>query len=141
MADVFTKQKRSWIMARVHGRDTRPELAVRSMAHRMGFRFRLGGADLPGRPDLVFPRHRKVVFVNGCFWHGHGKCRRSSRPVTNVAFWRRKLRGNIERDRRNYRKLARLGWSYLVVWQCQLQSPEAVMLRLGRYLGKRGPAR
>lgn len=102
MADVFTKQKRSWIMARVRGRNTKPELAVRSIAHRLGYRFRLGGAGLPGRPDLVFPRLKKVIFVHECFWHRHKGCRRSALPASNVGFWRKKLLRNAARDRRNF---------------------------------------
>jgi DNA mismatch endonuclease, patch repair protein len=141
MTDVFTKRKRSWIMARVHGRDTKPELAVRSIVHRLGFRFRLGGAGLPGRPDLVLPRLNKVIFVHGCFWHGHKGCRRVSVPESNVPFWRKKLQGNADRDRRNYTKLRRLGWSYLVIWQCLLRDPKKLMPMLRTFLRRRAGQR
>jgi DNA mismatch endonuclease (patch repair protein) len=124
MTDVFTPEKRSRIMARVKGADTRPEMIVRSMAHRMGFRFRLHVRDLPGRPDLVFPRHKKIIFVHGCFWHGHDGCRRSARPTTNTEFWNRKLSGNVERDKRNREALIEAGWKVLVVWECETRDRE-----------------
>lgn len=121
-------------MARIRSRDTRPELLVRSMVHRMGFRFRLGGAGLPGRPDLVFPRLKKVMFVHGCFWHGHLNCRRASIPSSNKAFWKRKLLGNARRDGQNYRRLNTLGWSYKVIWQCEIADGIRLLLKLKNYL-------
>lgn len=133
MTDIFSAEKRSWIMARIHSQDTRPELLVRSVVHRMGFRFRLGGAGLPGRPDLVFPRMKKTLFVHGCFWHCH-HCRRASVPTSNTAFWEKKLLGNEQRDKQNYRKLKALGWSYLVLWQCELRKEERLLSKLKRYL-------
>jgi DNA mismatch endonuclease, patch repair protein len=136
MTDIFSVKKRSWIMARIHSRDTQPELFVRSVVHRMGFRFRLGGAGLPGKPDLVFPRMKKALFVHGCFWHCHN-CRRASVPTSNTAFWKRKLLGNAQRDNQNYRKLKALGWSYLVVWQCELRKENRLLLKLKRYLEER----
>lgn len=134
MADVFSKKKRSLIMARVKGRDTKPELHVRSLVHRMGYRFRLHRRDLPGNPDIVLARHGKVIFVHGCFWHGHKRCPRSKRPTTNSRFWNRKLDGNIERDQRFRRKLRRLGWKVLVVWECETRQPEKLRAKLGRFL-------
>jgi len=105
MTDVFSQEKRSWIMSRVKGRDTKPEILVRSFIFRMGFRFRLHRRDLPGTPDIVLPRHGKVIFVHGCFWHGHKRCPRSKRPTTNENFWNKKLDGNIKRDKRYRREL------------------------------------
>lgn len=134
MTDVFSPEKRAWIMSRVKGGNTKPELAVRSMIHRMGFRYRLYRKDLPGCPDIVLPKHKKVVFVHGCFWHGHKKCNRSKRPTSNIRFWNEKLDGNIERDRKIHRQLRRLGWKSLVVWQCELKRPELVQRRLERFL-------
>lgn len=122
--DVFTAEKRSWIMSRVRAKDTSPELAVRSMVHRIGFRFRLHRSDLPGRPDLVFPKHRKVIFVHGCFWHGHKGCPRSKLPKTNREFWREKISRNIERDQQACSELSRMGWDVLVVWECQVRKPQ-----------------
>jgi len=110
-------------MARIGPCDTAPELAVRSMAHRMGFRFRLHRRELPGRPDLVFPGQRLAVFVHGCFWHQHPGCANATMPKTRPEFWRRKLNGNVERDRRNCDQLTRLGWRTLVIWECETEDP------------------
>jgi DNA mismatch endonuclease, patch repair protein len=134
MVDVFTKRKRSWIMGRVKGRDTKPEMLVRSLIHRMGFRFRVHRRDLPGNPDIVLPRHRKVIFVHGCFWHGHRGCPRSKRPTTNRPFWNRKLDGNLARDKRFRAELSRLGWKVLVIWQCETKVSDIVRKRLERFL-------
>jgi len=134
MTDVFSKEKRSWIMSRVKGHDTKPEIIVRSMVHRMGFRFRLHRRDLPGNPDVVLPRHGKVIFVHGCFWHGHKGCPRSSRPRTNREFWNRKLDGNIERDKRFCETLRCMGWKVLVVWECETRKNEALLKKLERFL-------
>lgn len=134
MADVFTPEKRRWIMARVTSSDTKPELVVRSLVHRLGFRFRLHAADLPGKPDLVLPRHGKVIFVHGCFWHQHANCERAQRPTSNVLFWNKKLDGNTSRDRRNLAKLRRLGWKALVIWECQTTSASRLERILTRFL-------
>lgn len=134
MTDVFSEEKRSWIMSRVKGRDTKPEIVVRSIIHRMGFRFRLHQRDLPGTPDIVLPRHKKVVLIHGCFWHSHKGCSRSKRPTTNVEFWNSKIEGNIERDKRSCRSLRRMGWKVLVVWQCETRNPEKLLGKLERFL-------
>lgn len=134
MTDVFSPEKRSWIMSRVGGKNTKPELAVRSMIHRMGFRFRLHRRDLPGRPDVVLPRQQKVVFVHGCFWHGHKQCPRAARPTSNQDFWEKKLDANSRRDAKNLRKLRRLGWQTLVVWECETRNPDRLLGRLQRFL-------
>lgn len=119
-------------MSRIRGTDTGPEIAVRCIAHALGLRFRLHKKDLPGRPDLVFPRHRKVIFVHGCFWHGHS-CR-YGRPVpkTNRRFWKEKIEKNQARDRRVIRELRALGWSSIIVWECQLKKPERVSTRISK---------
>lgn len=134
MSDVFPKEKRSWIMSRVKGRDTKPELLVRSFVHRMGFRFRIHGRDLPGNPDIVLPRHGKVIFVHGCFWHGHKRCLRSKRPTTHKRFWNKKLDQNIKRDERFRRMLRRKGWRVLVVWQCETRKQEKLLRKLEGFL-------
>lgn len=121
-------------MSRVGGKDTKPELAVRSIIHRMGYRFRLHGSDLPGRPDVILPRHRKVVFIHGCFWHGHKRCPRAARPSSNRVFWDRKLDSNTLRDVGNLRRLRSLGWKPLVVWQCEMQNPSKLVVKLQRFL-------
>lgn len=134
MVDVFTKSKRREIMSRVRARDTAPELKVRSLIHGLGYRFRLHRRDLPGNPDIVLPRLNKIVFVHGCFWHGHARCSRASLPATNVAFWREKIEGNKKRDLRVRRQLRRLGWSVLIIWQCELREPEQVEQKLQLFL-------
>jgi len=135
MTDPFSKEKRSWIMSRVKGRDTKPEMVVRSVVHRMGFRFRVHRRDLPGNPDVVLPRYHKVIFVHGCFWHGHRGCPRSKRPTTNEEFWSKKLDGNIKRDHRYRRQLRKMGWRVLVVWECETRKPEKLLKKLEGFLG------
>ena len=119
MADLFTPTKRSQIMRRVRGKDTTPEMIVRRLAHRLGFRYRLHAGDLPGKPDLVFPSRGKVVFVHGCFWHQHACARGNRLPASNQSYWLRKLAGNRRRDRRHRAALRRAGWRVLTVWECQ----------------------
>jgi DNA mismatch endonuclease (patch repair protein) len=105
-------------MARIRSKNTKPELIVRRLAHALGYRFRLHRRDLPGKPDLVFPRRRCVIFVHGCFWHGHG-CRLSSRPKTNSDFWADKIAGNRARDARHVEELRKQGWQVEVIWECE----------------------
>lgn len=133
MADNLTAQQRSANMRAVHGKDTGPELVIRSMLHRLGYRFRLHRRDLPGTPDIVLPARRCVIFVNGCFWHGHA-CGRGQLPVTNAAFWKDKIRENRERDKRVRRELRKLGWRVLLVWQCQTKDLEPLRRRTIRFL-------
>lgn len=121
-------------MQSVGSRHTGPELAVRSLVHRLGYRFRLHGRDLPGKPDLVFAGRRKVVFVHGCFWHGH-RCRKAKVPKSNVAFWRDKMRNNRARDWRNLKALEKLGWGSLVLWQCELKDISTIRRRILAFLG------
>ncbi|MDP2600033.1 MAG: very short patch repair endonuclease [Deltaproteobacteria bacterium] len=134
MTDVFSQQKRSWIMSRVKGRDTKPEILVRSFIFRMGFRFRLHRRGLPGTPDIVLPRHGKIIFVHGCFWHGHKRCPRSKRPTSNENFWNNKLDENIKRDKGYRRELRQMSWKVLTVWECETKSPEKLLRKLERFL-------
>jgi DNA mismatch endonuclease (patch repair protein) len=134
VTDKFNPKKRSEIMARVKGRDTGPEKIVRSLLHRMGYRFRLHQRDLPGNPDIVLTRHGKVIFVHGCFWHGHRRCSRASRPVTNTDFWNKKLERNIKRDSKTGRRLRSAGWSVMIIWQCQIRNTERLRSRLERFI-------
>lgn len=120
-------------MAKVKGRDTKPEILVRRILHRLGYRFRLYRKDLPGKPDIVLPRHRKIIFVHGCFWHGHD-CKRGARPETNADFWNAKIKGNIERDARDTEELERLGWDVLTLWVCEMKDPDELAERLGRFI-------
>jgi DNA mismatch endonuclease (patch repair protein) len=134
VADTLTPTQRRKCMAAIRGRDTKPELIVRSIAHRLGYRFRLHAVDLPGKPDLVFRSRRAVVFVHGCYWHMH-KCKRGrSTPVANAAFWKAKREGNRERDRRTLAALRRAGWRVAVVWECEIRNAVRLSERLARFL-------
>lgn len=121
-------------MAGIKGRDTKPELVVRRIAHKLGLRFRLHRKDLPGRPDLVFPRRRLAVFVHGCFWHRHDGCRYTYTPKSRVAFWTKKFAANVARDRRNEEALRDLGWRVLVIWECISRNEEAVTQYLQEHI-------
>lgn len=121
-------------MSRVKGRNTKPEILVRSMIFRMGFRFRLHKRDLPGTPDIVLPRHGKIIFVHGCFWHGHSGCLRSKRPENNKSFWDKKIDCNIKRDKLNYLQLRKLGWKVLVVWECETRKVDKLSQKLEGFL-------
>lgn len=135
MVDVFSREQRSRIMARVGGKNTTPEKLVRSLLHRMGYRFRLHVSSLPGCPDIVLPKHRKVVFVNGCFWHGHTRCHKGrKRPASNSAFWERKITTTVRRDKDVRSRLRRLGWKVSTIWECELKNPAKVKSKLRRFL-------
>jgi DNA mismatch endonuclease (patch repair protein) len=121
MADHTDKETRSAIMSKVRSKDTKPEMEVRRALHRAGFRFRLHRSDLPGTPDLVFPRYGLALFVHGCFWHRHG-CKRTSMPATNREFWAEKFRRTLERDRKALKELKESGWETAVIWECQLET-------------------
>ncbi len=138
MTDIVGSTTRSKMMAGIRGRDTAPELAVRRIAHRMGLRFRLQRKDLPGRPDLVFPKHRLAVFVHGCFWHRHEGCRHASTPKSRIAFWKKKFTANVVRDARQEAALRALGWRVLVIWQCETGDGAAVERRLAASINQGG---
>ncbi len=121
-------------MRAVRSTDTQPELAVRKIVHALGFRYRLHDKTLPGKPDLVFPSRHKVLFVHGCFWHRHKGCRYTTSPKTRTAFWDAKFQANVRRDRSSVRKLRRLGWGVMTVWQCQLKRPERLGEKLYEFL-------
>lgn len=128
--DRLTRERRSWNMSRIKGKDTKPEVLVRSVLHQLGFRFRLHRSDLPGKPDITLPKHRTVIFVHGCFWHRHSGCRLAYTPKSNEAFWSEKLASNVKRDKRNQSALRKLGWSVLIVWECQTQDRNRLQKRL-----------
>jgi DNA mismatch endonuclease Vsr len=121
-------------MRAVRAKDTKPEMVVRRITHALGFRYRLHARDLPGRPDLVFRSRRKVIFVHGCFWHGHKGCPRAAQPRTNQDFWRRKLERNAQRDAAQLASLESEGWTALVIWQCETKRTEALERRLRAFL-------
>ena len=136
MPDQFTAAERSRVMRAVKSGDTAPELIVRRMVHGFGFRYRLHCRELPGQPDLVLPRLEKVIFVHGCFWHRHRCAAGQSMPASRVEYWQAKFARNVTRDRSNLRKLRRMGWSVLVVWECQTRNAkrEQLRARLERFL-------
>jgi DNA mismatch endonuclease (patch repair protein) len=132
--DRFSPRQRSRVMSLIGGRDTAPELLIRSLVHRLGYRFRLHRKDLPGTPDLVFTRRRRVIFVHGCFWHGHD-CPRGRMPSSNVAFWERKIGRNKERDALAQQRLRDDGWKIFVVWQCETKCHDELQKTLVEFLG------
>jgi len=132
--DIFTKTKRSWLMSRIKNKDTTPEITVRSIVHKLGYRFRKNKSNLPGSPDIVLTKYRKVIFVHGCFWHSHDKCKRAARPISNKSFWRKKLDSNILRDRKNCRLLKAQGWKYLIIWGCQIKDESRLVVKINRFL-------
>ena len=134
MVDTFSPAKRSAIMSRIGGKDTLPEIRVRRLLHALGYRFRLHRKDLPGKPDIVLPRHRKVIFVHGCFWHGHPRCRRATLPTTNIEFWQTKIGKNKNRDQKAQRQLRASGWKFLVLWQCQIKDVQILADKLTAFL-------
>jgi DNA mismatch endonuclease (patch repair protein) len=140
MTDTLTKPERSARMARVRGKDTKPEMVVRRLVHGLGYRYRLHRRDLPGTPDLVFPGRHKVVFVHGCFWHRDPDpaCKLARWPKSRLDFWKPKLEGNRARDLANQETLRALGWDVLVIWECELGNPASVSDRLIDFLGPRG---
>ena len=124
-------------MQAVRRQDTAPELRVRRALHAMGYRYRLHRKDLPGAPDIVLPRHRKIILVHGCFWHGHEQCKRAKPPTKNIATWQAKIDGNRVRDQKNVAKLRELGWSVLIIWECEVHDPLRVANHLQSFLSER----
>ncbi len=136
MVDKISKARRSQNMQRIKSKNTKPELQVRSLLHKMGYRFRLHGKTLPGQPDIVLSKCGAVIFVHGCFWHLHGRCRDGTMPKSHVRYWSEKLADNKKRDLRNIRKLRQMGWNVLRFWECEIEKqPEKVVQKLRRVLG------
>jgi DNA mismatch endonuclease (patch repair protein) len=133
MTDPLSRERRSWLMGRVPQKNTKPEMIVRSLAHRLGYRFRLHRRDLPGRPDLVFPKLKKAVFVHGCFWHRHG-CSKATTPKSNSAYWQPKFAENVARDKRVIAELLSLGWEPMVVWECETHDIDALSRAISTFL-------
>jgi DNA mismatch endonuclease (patch repair protein) len=126
MADIVDSAKRSRMMSGIRGKNTKPEIAVRKHLHRLGLRFRLHDARLPGRPDLVLPRYKAIVHVHGCYWHQHSGCKFAYMPKSNQQFWKTKLDGNVRRDRETAQRLQSLGWRVFVVWECETGDPQVL---------------
>lgn len=135
MADDLTPEQRHRCMSAIRSKDTKPEMIVRRAVHALGYRFRLHRRDLPGHPDLILPRHKKAIFVHGCFWHAH-TCRAGSRvPTSNVEYWVRKRAGNVSRDEQAQSKLKALGWQTLTIWECEIKQAEFLERTLKTFLG------
>ncbi len=134
--DRVTADRRSEIMRRIRSKDTSIEMTIRRLVHGMGYRYRLHAKDLPGSPDLVFRGRRKIILVHGCFWHRHRKCPLSTTPKTRIDFWKEKFEKNISRDRRNLRELKKLGWSVLVVWQCEIKDKDKLEKKIRLFIEK-----
>ena len=125
--DIVSEQQRSYNMSRIRSKNTKPEIAVRSMLHRLGYRFTVNGPknkQLPGKPDIVLPKYRTVIFVHGCFWHGHKGCKHFRYPKTRTEWWKAKIDGNVRRDKRQQKELTKLGWNVVLVWGCELRSAQ-----------------
>lgn len=138
MADFLSPKERSERMSRIRSKDTSPELALRKALHALGLRFRVHDKRLPGKPDIVLPRFKTVVLVQGCFWHRHGGCKVATTPKSNTSFWQEKFERNVERDRRNAAALNALGWKVLIAWECELASQrkaEAAARRIASEIG------
>ncbi len=134
--DIFTPSQRSRCMSKIKGKNTAPELSVRSLLHRMGFRFRLHVKDLPGCPDIVLPKYRSVIFVHGCFWHRHVGCKYAYTPKSRQNFWTEKFRRNVERHEQVAEQLRLKGWNVIVLWECQLVDYDALSEKIMLFLGK-----
>ena len=139
MTDRLTREQRSWNMSRIPSKDTSAERSVRSLLHRMGYRFRLNRRDLPGSPDIVLPKYSTVIFVHGCFWHRHTDCRLAYTPRTRTDFWMKKFTDNVARDATVTRKLRDAGWHVLTVWECELAAPDRLASRLHHALSAWAP--
>lgn len=138
MADRISPEHRSWNMSRIRGKDTGPEKLLRSLLHRAGFRFRLHGRTMPGRPDIVLPRYRTVIFVHGCYWHRHPGCVHASTPKSRTEFWQSKFEGTVERDRRKSDELRQQGWQVLTAWECDIvRQPDIVLAGIRQSLMSR----
>lgn len=134
MADIVSRSKRKEMMSSVKQRHTKPEITVRRLLHRLGYRFRLHSKKLPGTPDIVLPKYKSVIFVHGCFWHQHEGCRKSRRPTSNVEFWNEKLDKNIERDNRKESELKSLGWKVLTIWDCEIKDEDLLIEKIKKFL-------
>ena len=138
MTDRLTSQKRSWNMSRIRSRDTSPELAVRKVLYRMGYRYRLHSAVVPGKPDIVLTKFKSVIFVHGCFWHRHPGCKFAYTPKSREEFWTNKFEANVRRDEVVKKQLSESGWRYLTIWECETKNSETIENMLRGFLGENG---
>lgn len=129
MSDIFSSQKRSNIMSKIGGKNTNPEILVRKFLFSQRFRYRINVKTLPGKPDIVLPKYKIVIFVNGCFWHGHN-CKKGKLPSSNIDFWKEKISNNKSRDNKNTDLLVKLGWKVIIIWQCEISNVNSRKIRL-----------
>ena len=129
MTDIYSKNKRSKIMSKISGKETKYEIIVRKFLFEKGFRYRKNDKRLPGRPDIVLPKYKTIIFIHGCFWHGH-HCKAAKLPETNKEFWENKINSNIERDKNNQLILGKLGWKIIIIWQCELKNKKIITEKL-----------
>lgn len=136
MTDKITKRARSQIMQRIRSKNMRPEMLVRRLVHKMGYRYRLHKKDLPGSPDMVLTKKKKIIFIHGCFWHQHAlkSCKITHKPKSNTGYWHPKLKRNVERDKRNRKLLRHMGWKVLVIWECELKREKIAHKKIQRFL-------
>ena len=134
--DTLTPEKRSWNMSRIGGKNTRPEIAVRSLLHRMGYRFRLKNSLLPGKPDIILPKYKAAIFVHGCFWHRHEGCRFCYTPKSRLEFWNKKFASNVRRDKTVTEQIRQLGWKQIIIWECELKDEDKLASRLHSAMNK-----
>jgi DNA mismatch endonuclease (patch repair protein) len=132
MTDHLTKEKRSWNMSRIRSRDTHPEITVRSLLHKLGYRFRLHKKSLPGKPDIVLPKYKTVIFVHGCFWHRHKGCKRCTTPTTNQKYWLPKFERNIVKDKENRKNLRKAGYASIIIWECEIKNMKKLSTKLNK---------
>ena len=136
MTDIYSKQKRSEIMSKISGKETKPEILVRKFLFANGFRYRKNDKKLPGKPDIVLPKYKIVIFVHGCFWHGHKGCSKAIKPSTNKDFWNTKIGKNIIRDKKVQETLKEIGRKVIVIWECQLRNQELLKQTLSKVINK-----
>lgn len=134
MVDIISEERRSWNMSRIRSKNTKPEMVVRSMLHRMGFRFRLHDRKLPGNPDIVLPKYKTVIFVHGCFWHRHSGCSYTYTPKSRVEFWEVKFQKNVNSDQGNIRVLRESGWQVKVIWECETKDTDKLAETIAAFL-------
>lgn len=130
IADIYSKEKRSNIMSKIRGMKTKPEELVRKFLFSKGFRYRINDKRYLGRPDIVLPKYNTIIFINGCFWHGHENCKAAKLPDTNTEFWRKKISDNEVRDRKNIERLRNEGWNVIIIWQCEIKNKNNTGKRL-----------
>ena len=128
--DIISEEKRSWNMSRIRGKNTKPEIIVRSLLHKIGYRFRLHRKDLPGKPDIVLPKYNTVIFVHGCFWHRHKGCKYAYTPKSRVKFWKDKFAGTVKRDKQQLKHLKEKGWNVEIIWECETANIDMLAARL-----------